>query len=88
MSRGLGEMGDLILAIRSMEGYTQEEFAAVIGVTSSAVKQWENALCSPSKKNYEKIVAYLEKVGDKQALRMIEALRKERLLIFQSRRKK
>lgn len=81
-------MGDLILAIRSMEGYTQEEFAAVVGVTSSAVKQWETALCSPSPKSYKKLVAYLESLGGKQAASMIEALSKERLLILQSRRKK
>lgn len=49
-------IGENIAAIRKREGLSQEEFAALIGVSQGAVSLWENGDAMPRKNNIARIL--------------------------------
>jgi transcriptional regulator with XRE-family HTH domain len=53
------QWGAAIRLVREAKGMTQKQLAAAIGVTQSAVSQWEGGESSPSVKNQLKIASAL-----------------------------
>lgn len=50
--------------LRKKSGYSQQEFAALVGVTQSAVSQWENGLVLPTTKKLVEIASVLRCTTD------------------------
>lgn len=69
------EVGRRIAAVREQNGYTQDQLARRIGITSSAIAQYETGRTMPKPKNAQKIAMECgvsldwlwegEKAGDK-----------------------
>lgn len=59
------EASNLIRAIRSHVGLTQEQLAAHLGVTYSTLNRWENQRGKPSPMAIQKIEAMLEQMGNR-----------------------
>lgn len=58
------EVGKLIRELRLLTGLTQEQFAAVVGVTYPTVNQWENERSTPSPMAMRRIEEMVQEVGD------------------------
>ncbi|OYE02801.1 helix-turn-helix domain-containing protein [Nostoc sp. 'Peltigera membranacea cyanobiont' 232] len=59
------EVGKLIRELRLQTGLTQEQFAAVLGVTFPTVNRWENGRNQPSPIAMKQIEKMLLEVGDR-----------------------
>ncbi len=59
------EASNLIRAMRSHVGLTQEQLAAHLGVTYSTLNRWENQRGKPSPMAIQKIEAMLTQMGDR-----------------------
>lgn len=46
--------------LRGCSGYTQKEFAALVGVTQNCISKWERGFSQPFSKNLMKIVQILD----------------------------
>ncbi|MEH2248357.1 helix-turn-helix domain-containing protein [Nostoc sp.] len=57
------EVERIIRDLRLAFGFTQEQFAAQLGVTYSTINRWENGRSKPSPLAMEKIEGMLEKMG-------------------------
>lgn len=57
-------VGKLIRELRFLNGLTQEQFAAKLGVTYSTINRWENGRAKPSPLAIEKIEAQLLEMGE------------------------
>ncbi|MDF5729746.1 MAG: helix-turn-helix domain-containing protein [Rhizonema sp. PD38] len=58
------EVGNLICELRQATGLTQEQFAAVLGVTYPTVNRWERGRSRPSPMAIRRIEEKLQEVGD------------------------
>ncbi|WP_414546497.1 helix-turn-helix domain-containing protein [Nostoc sp. CCY0012] len=58
------KIGLFIQEIRLLMGLTQEEFAAIIGVSFPTVNRWENGHTKPSKLAVQQIAALVDKLGE------------------------
>jgi len=63
--------GRLIRALRTRLGISQGQLAALVGVSTGAVAQWEQGMISPRGQNWATLVA-LRKLGRRDARRMLE----------------
>jgi putative transcriptional regulator len=59
------EVGKLIRELRLKTGLTQEQFAAVLGVTFPTVNRWENGRNQPSPIAMKQIEKMLLEMGDR-----------------------
>ncbi|MHC5862648.1 helix-turn-helix domain-containing protein [Nostoc sp.] len=59
------EVGKLIRELRLKTGLTQEQFAAVLGVTFPTVNRWENGHNQPSPIAMKQIEKMLLEMGDR-----------------------
>lgn len=59
------EVGKLIRELRLQTGLTQEQFAAVLGVTFPTVNRWENGRNQPSPIAMKQIEKMLLEMGDR-----------------------
>lgn len=57
------EVGKLIRELRLLNGLTQEQFAATLGVTYPTINRWENGRVKPSPLAMEKIEQKLQDLG-------------------------
>lgn len=53
-------IGDIIKLFREYKGYSQEELAEVVGVTSSTISNYENNKTIPDVLTLRKIVVFLK----------------------------
>ncbi|NEU71707.1 helix-turn-helix transcriptional regulator [Hassallia byssoidea VB512170] len=58
------KVGKLIRELRLLTGLTQEQFAAVLGVTYPTVNRWENGRAKPSPLGMQKIEQKLYEMGE------------------------
>ena len=58
------EAGRLIRELRILTGLTQEQFAAVLGITYSTANRWENGHAKPSPLGMQKIKEMLQEMGE------------------------
>lgn len=59
------QIGKLIRELRSETGLTQEQFAALLGVTCSSMNRWENGRSQPSPLAVQRILEMLKELGDR-----------------------
>lgn len=59
------QIGKLIRKLRLENGLTQEQFAALVGVTYSSMNRWENGHTKPSPLAMQKIEGMLRQMGDR-----------------------
>lgn len=59
------QVGKLIRELRLQTGLTQEQFAALLGVTCSSINRWENGRGKPSPLAMQKIQGVLQQRGDR-----------------------
>lgn len=66
------EVSQLIRELRHLTGLTQEQFAALLGVTYSTINRWENGHMKPSPLALRQIHALLKEInsssGDERLL--------------------
>lgn len=69
------QVGKLVLELRVLMGLTQEQFAALLGVTLSSISRWERGLSKLSPLAMQKVEEILEQMGDrgKQLLEQYKA---------------
>lgn len=53
-------IGDIIKLFREYKGYSQEELAEIVGVTSSTISNYENNKTIPDVLKLRKIVVFLK----------------------------
>ncbi|MDZ7969017.1 MAG: helix-turn-helix transcriptional regulator [Nostoc sp. DedSLP03] len=58
------EVEKLIHELRGITGLTQEQFAASLGITFSAVNHWEKEYTKPSSLAMQKIQGMLKEMGE------------------------
>jgi len=56
-NRFLARQGEEVRTIRQESGFSQEGFAAVLGVSESAVRRWENGKARMTKGIWERVMA-------------------------------
>ena len=59
------QKGIAIRELRLENGLTQEQFAALVGVTYSSMNRWENGHTKPSPLAMQKIEGILQQMGDR-----------------------
>lgn len=59
------QAGKLVLELRNLMGLTQEQFAALLGVTLSSISRWERGLSKLSPLAMQKVEEILEQMGDR-----------------------
>lgn len=59
--------GGLIRELRSLSNLTQEQFAAVIGVSYVTVSRWESGRIQPSELALRQVRAFLEQLSQSNA---------------------
>lgn len=57
------EVGNLIRDLRQLLGHTQEQFAAVLGVSFSTLNRWENGHMQPSPLALKQVQSVLDQLG-------------------------
>lgn len=59
------QVGKLVLELRVLMGLTQEQFAALLGVTLSSISRWERGLSKLSPLAMQKVEEILHSLGDR-----------------------
>ena len=59
------QIGKLVRELRLENGLTQEQFAALLGITYSSMNRWENGHTKPSPLAMQKIEGMLQQMGDR-----------------------
>lgn len=57
------EVGNLIRDLRQLVGQTQEQFAAVLGVSFSTLNRWENGHAQPSPLSLKQVQSVLDQLS-------------------------
>lgn len=57
------QVGCFIRELRQLLGYTQEQFAAVLGVSFSTLNRWENSRMQPSPLALKQIASLFEQLN-------------------------
>jgi DNA-binding transcriptional regulator YiaG len=73
--------GGLIREMRSLSNLTQEQFAAVIGVSYVTISRWESGRIQPSELALRQVHAFLERLSQSKAHR-IQERSKELLALY------